>query len=104
MFVDAQMDIVGRSKEGAALNAIEFRNALAEGRAPDAYPQILAMCMYYFDYSTDERLPAEKRSGKRVTVAPLGAPIPRLFQREPTRAPDVFTSHPGDVYGPPARE
>ena len=104
VFVDAQMDIVGRSRDGSTLDAIEFRNALAEGRAADAYPEILAMCMYYFDYSTDERLPAESRAGKRVTVAPLGAPIPRLFQREPTRAPDVFTHRPGDVYGPPVRD
>ena len=102
VFVDAQMDIVGRSREGAPLNAIEFRNALADGRAADAYPQILAMCMYYFDYSTDERHPAESRSGKRVTVAPVGASIPRRFQREPARVPDVFTNRPGDVYGPPA--
>jgi hypothetical protein len=101
VFVDAQMDIVGRAKDGAPLNAIEFRNALASGRCADDYPRILAMCMYYFDYGTDESFPMGRRAGKSVTVAPVGAGIPRLFQRQPTRAPDVFTHRPADVYGAP---
>ncbi len=102
VFVDAQMDIVGLSKAGTPLNAIEFRNALANGTGASDYPAILAMCMYYFDYGTDARYPAALRDNVQVTVGPVGSSAPRYFQREPATLPDLFTHRPADVYGPPS--
>ena len=101
VFVDAQMDLVGVAADGLPLNAIEFRNALASRTPPAEYPIVLSMCMYYFRYGTDLRYPLDARHGESVVVAPLGAPLPRRFQREPMPAPDVFTHRPADVYGPP---
>jgi photosystem II stability/assembly factor-like uncharacterized protein/pimeloyl-ACP methyl ester carboxylesterase len=102
MFVDAQMNIVGESGSGEPLNALEFRDALVGPQPAFLYPDGLAMCMHYFDYSNDERYPIDARAKGSVTLGPVGAAEPKVFQRIWSNQSERYTHDPAVVYAPPA--
>jgi len=60
------------------------------------------MCMYYFDYSNDERYPLDARTKGSITLGPVGAPEPKVFQRIWPDHPERYTHDPAVVYAPPA--
>ena len=94
VFVDAQLDIVAIDTDGTPLNSAEFRNALARPESPFSYPRGLAFCLHYFSYHGLE-------GEKRLMLGPVGSAMPTKFQREPTRAPDIFTHRMADAYQAP---
>lgn len=94
VFVDAQMDLVAIDTDGTPLNSAEFRNALARPEPPCSYPRTLAFCLHYFNYHGLE-------GEKRLMLGPVGSAMPTKFQREPTRAPDIFTHRMADAYQAP---
>lgn len=94
IFVDAQMDLVGLDRDGSPLNSVQFRNALARADFPIEYPKPLAMCMHYFHFAG---FPGERN----LMLGPVGSKMPTKFQRQPTRAPDIFTHRIEDAYAAP---
>ena len=94
VFVDAQLDLVAIDTDGTPLNSAEFRNALARPESPFSYPRGLAFCLHYFSYHGLE-------GEKRLMLGPVGSAMPTKFQREPTRAPDIFTHRMADAYQAP---
>jgi hypothetical protein len=59
-----------------------------------SYPRTLAFCLHYFNYHGLE-------GEKRLMLGPVGSAMPTKFQREPTRAPDIFTHRMADAYQAP---
>lgn len=101
VFVDAEMDVVGQAADGSPLDAVSFRQALAGANPPADYPPSLAMCMYYFTTSVDQRYPIEDRDTGDLMLAPVGVQAPKLFQREPAAPPQHFTHRPADFHAEP---
>lgn len=99
VFVDPQTNVVGEV-DGKPVNTVEFRQAMA-GESPKVnYDLTLGSCFHYFSYSGDERYPITERAKGSVLLVPLGAPLPRLFQRRPTPPPLLATHNPSDIYAP----
>lgn len=101
VFVDAEMDVVGQAADGTPLDAVAFRQALASANPPKDYPPSLAMCMYFFTTSLDQRYPIEDRDSGDIMLAPVGAQAPTLFQREPAIPPEHFTHRPREFHAEP---
>jgi hypothetical protein len=101
VFVDAEMDVVGQTADGTPLDAVAFRQALASANPPVDYPPSLAMCMYYFTTSLDQRYPIEDRDTGDLMLAPVGAQAPKFFQREPAVPPEHFTHKPAEFHAEP---
>lgn len=101
VFVDPEMDVVGVAKDGTPLDAVAFRQALASPEPPTDYPASMAMCMYFFTTSLDQRYPLEDRSVGDLMLAPVDTTAPRKFQREPTASPEIFTHRLADFRAEP---
>ena len=101
VFVDPELDVVGIAKDGTPLDAVAFRQALASNEPPVEYPASLAMCMYHFVASIDQRYPIESRSIGDAMLAPSGVAAPRAFQREPAGSPALLTHNPADFHAEP---
>ena len=101
VFVDAEENVVAHAADGTAMNTVEFRNALARTEPPIAYRPALAMCLYYLKSDLDQRYPLEDRSRGDIMLAPVGAPRPTMFQREPVTPPRTFTHRVADLYAAP---
>lgn len=101
VFVDAEENVVAHAADGTAMNTVEFRQALAQPQPPVEYRPALAMCLYYLRSDLDQRFPIEDRSRGDIMLAPIGAPRPTMFQREPVPPPRTFTHRVADLYAPP---
>lgn len=97
VFVDAQVDLVAVDRDGAPLHTAALRNALARPQSPQSYPLQLAMCLHHLTYTAV----GDAGRAAEVMLAPVGTPMPTRFQRQPVRAPDVFTHRLADFYAPP---
>jgi hypothetical protein len=58
--------------------------------------------MHYFHYSNDERYPIDARAKGSVTLGPVGAAEPKVFQRIWSNQSERYTHDPAVVYAPPA--
>ncbi|MFZ5823976.1 MAG: transglutaminase-like domain-containing protein [Bacillota bacterium] len=92
VFVDGQFNAVALL-DGQPLNAVELQEALSEerpgvnyaGMSPDLFDQYrtwLLPYLYYFDYRLDNRCTGEPRLPEILMLGPVGAPQPRVFQRD----------------------
>lgn len=100
VFVDPQLNVVGELN-GQPLNAVEFRNAFAEPFPQVSYPHVLGSCFHYFAYDVDQRYPISERTKGIVTLGPIGAPEPKVFQRASPMNSVLYTHDLTAVYGPP---
>lgn len=100
VFVDPQLNVVGEAN-GEPLSAIEFRNAFAEPHPRVHYWHGLGACLHYFAYDIDQRYPISERAKGIVTLGPVGAPEPKVFQRRSPMNSVLYTHDLGAVYGPP---
>jgi hypothetical protein len=101
VFVDPELDVIGVAKDGTPMDAVAFRQSLALKDPPIEYPASLAMCMYHFTTSIDQRYPIDSRSVGEAMLAPVGADAPRAFQREPVGPPAYFTHNSADFHAAP---
>jgi hypothetical protein len=94
VFIDAQLGLVAVDTDGTPLNSVEFRNALARPESPFSYPRSLALCMHFFHFKDLE-------GDRSLMIGPVDSAMPTKFQRQPVRAPDMFTHRLADAYAPP---
>ena len=101
VFVDPELDVVGVAKDGTPLDAVAFRQALALPDPQIDRPASLAMCMYHFTTSLDQRHPINSRSVGDAMLAPVGVEGPRACQREPAASSALLVHNAADFHAEP---
>jgi len=117
VFLDAQMNVVP-VLDGVPLNAVEFQSAVMNNKKnlklvnidgevsekdKEAYINFAAKYLYYFDFTFDQRVGEntryEKIDGKtKLTLVPLGAKEPKIFQRNDSINYSLYTRSLADFY------
>ena len=115
VMVDGQFDFIP-VLDGEPLSALDLQGALATrpgdvaferlsegGISPGRYRRFIGPYLYYFDVRLDQRYTAGgDRDRRLLTLGPVGAPMPTVFQRTSPMGPQVYTHSAAAFYAAPA--